>query len=116
MITDLTERMAVIERLAQHQLLHAAPRAELEWLAAHGEMRALQQGEFLARTGDRRESHHLYVMLSGRITTYVQLGGVRRKIRETRGGELAGLLPFSRRTHSTADIVVDDPVEMLHID
>jgi signal transduction histidine kinase len=106
----------MIERLADHQLLRDVPRAELEWLAARGQPRTLGQGEFLARTGDPREDHHLYILLSGRITTFVQLGGVRRKIRETRGGELAGLLPFSRMTHSTADIVVDDTIEMLHID
>jgi signal transduction histidine kinase len=116
MTTDSNDNAAIIERLARHDRLRAVPRGELEWLAAHGEMRTIAAGEYLARTGEPRERHHLYVLLSGQITSYVQRDRVRRKIRETRGGDFAGLLPFSRMAFSTAEIVVDEPVELLFVD
>jgi CRP-like cAMP-binding protein len=110
------EQSALIERLAQQRRLRAVPRPELEWLVTNGELRTFAPGEYIARTGDPRELFHLNVVLAGRVTTYVHRDRVRRKIRETRAGEFVGLLPFSRMTHSTADLVVDEPVELLRID
>ena len=112
---DGDERTALVERLSHHDRLLGVPRSELNWLAEHGTLRALAPGAFLARTGEPRALYQLQVLLRGRITTYVTRGGVQRKMRETRGGDFAGVLPFSRMTHSTADVVVDEPVEMLSI-
>jgi signal transduction histidine kinase len=109
------ERDAMIDRLAHHARLRAVPRAELEWLAAHGELRTLVAGEFLARIGDPREIHELYIILAGRISAYVQRDRLQRKIQEAGAGEISGLLPFSRMTKSTADLVVDEPLEFLCI-
>jgi signal transduction histidine kinase len=107
---------AIIERLSQHNRLRAVPLEELEWLAAHGEMRTLARGDLLSRAGDPRAAHHLNIVLSGRISVYVERPRVRRKIHEVRAGDFSGLLPFSRMTHSTADLVVDEPVDLLHVD
>ena len=41
----------LVERLATHKTLGAAPRAELEWLAAHGEFRRYEAGEKAALKG-----------------------------------------------------------------
>jgi hypothetical protein len=49
----------LLERLAQHDRLRFVPREELEWLVAHGELLRMEPGEFFARTGDPRESHHM---------------------------------------------------------
>src|SRR5690348_12681703 len=106
----------IVERLSQHTRLREVPRTELEWLAAHGEIRAHARGDLLSHAGDPRETHHLNILLSGRISVYVERPRVRRKIHEVRGGDFSGLLPFSRMTHSTADLVVDEPVELLHVD
>ena len=116
MTTDPTDRAAMVERLSRHERLRGVPRTELEWLAAHGQPCALAPGDVVAHMGDSRESLHLYIVLSGRLTTYVQRQRARRKLREVRGGELVGLLPFSRLTISTADVVVDDAAEVLRID
>ncbi len=35
----------LIDRLAEHRTLSAAPRTELEWLVAHGSIRELNTGE-----------------------------------------------------------------------
>jgi signal transduction histidine kinase len=116
MTTIPTDHAAMIERLSQLDRLRNVPHAELQWLAAHGTLRSLERGEFLTRTGDPREQLHLYIMLAGRIIAFVQRDHVQRKLREIRVGEVLGLLPFSRMTHTTADIFIEEPVEILQID
>jgi hypothetical protein len=49
----------LVERLANHRTVGAAPREELEWLAAHGFVRRLEVA--LSRKGALVEG--LYVML-----------------------------------------------------
>ena len=41
----MSESTDVVDRLAQHKILGAAPREELVWLATHGKLRRLEAGE-----------------------------------------------------------------------
>ena len=41
----------LVDRLTKHPILGAAPRAELEWLAAHGTLRCLEAGDPLSTKG-----------------------------------------------------------------
>ncbi len=113
----MTQLLAVpIERLASHARLEGVPTHELEWLATHGVLRSMPHGTYLARVGDPRDRLYFGILLAGSIITYVQRDGVQRRIRETRAGDLIGILPFSRMTYATADIVVGEPVEILQLD
>ena len=42
----------VVERLRRHRALAGVPEAELVWLAARGELRRMEAGDFLVRPGD----------------------------------------------------------------
>jgi CRP-like cAMP-binding protein len=84
----------LIDRLAEHKTLGAAPRPELEWLAAHGSIRKLDTGEVLSVKGRTVEA--LYIILSGRLALFVDRGAGLTKIIEWREGDVAGLLPYSR--------------------
>ncbi|MEO8735959.1 MAG: hypothetical protein ABI380_05410, partial [Edaphobacter sp.] len=59
----------LIDRLAEHKTLHAAPRTELEWLVAHGSIRKLNIDEVLSVKGQQVEA--LYIILSGRLALFV---------------------------------------------
>jgi signal transduction histidine kinase len=103
----------LVDRLAQHKTLGCAPRAELEWLAAHGTLRTLQTGEFLSFKGAQVEN--LYVILSGRLALFVDRGAGLNKVMEWRAGDVAGLLPFSRLSTAPGNSSALEPLEILAI-
>src|SRR5450432_368107 len=82
------------DRLAEHKTLGRAPRTELEWLAAHGSIRKLDTGEVLSAKGVQVVA--LYIVLSGRLALFVDRGAGLNKVIEWRGGDISGMLPYSR--------------------
>jgi len=105
----------IVDRLAGHKALGAAPREELAWLAEHGSLRHLHVGEQLSYKGKPVEN--LYIVLSGRIAIFVDRGAGRNKIMEWREGDVTGLLPYSRLAGLPApgDSIVEEPAELLAI-
>src|SRR5262249_46671242 len=83
----------LVDRLAEHKALSAAPREELAWVASHGTLRQLGAGEVLTAKGARVEG--LFVVLSGRVDISVDRGAGPKKIMEWRGGEGSGVLSYS---------------------
>ncbi|HEV2519429.1 MAG TPA: ATP-binding protein [Thermoplasmata archaeon] len=103
----------LVDRLAEHNTLGAAPREELAWLASHGSLRQLDAGEVLSAKGARVEG--LFVVLSGRIAISVDRGAGPHKIMEWRGGDVTGLLPYSRLVSPPGDTVAQEPSEILAV-
>jgi signal transduction histidine kinase len=87
------DRNALVERLAAHRMLGGAPRAELEWLATHGDFARIEKGEFVSRKGDAVDYMAMRYML------------------EAGAGEVSALLPFSRMRSALADVLVEETVE-----
>jgi signal transduction histidine kinase len=96
----------LIERLREHKALGAAPREELAWLAAHGSIRELDAGVVLTQKGARVEG--LFVLLSGHIAMSVDRGAGLHKIMEWRGGDVLGMLPYSRLLSPPGDSVAQE--------
>jgi len=107
------EATELVNRLAEHKTLGAAPREELAWLAAHGSLRHLGPGEVLTAKGAKVEG--LTVILSGRISISVDHGAGPRKIMEWRAGDVTGLLPYSRLVSPPGDTVAQEPTEVLAV-
>src|SRR6516165_582525 len=103
----------LVDRLAEHKTLGTAPREELAWLASHGSLRQLNAGEVLTAKGARVEG--LFVVLSGRIAISVDRGAGPHKIMEWRGGDVTGLLPYSRLVSPPGDTVAQEPSEVLAV-
>jgi signal transduction histidine kinase len=101
----------LIDRLAEHKTLAAAPREELVWLAEHGTLRHLAAGEVLSHKGVQVEG--LYVVLTGHVSLSVDRGSGPQKIIEWRAGEVSGILPYSRLTSPPGDAVAQEPTEIL---
>jgi signal transduction histidine kinase len=104
----------LVDRLAEHKLLGAAPREELAWLAAHGSLRQLDTGNVLTARGAKVEG--LFVLLSGRIAIFVDRGAGPQKMMEWRGGEVTGLLPYSRLVSPPGDTIAQEPTVILAVD
>jgi signal transduction histidine kinase len=105
--------MDLIDRLAEHKTLGAAPKEELAWLAAHGTLRKLDTGEVLAHKGVQVEA--LHVLLSGHVALFVDRGSGPQKAIEWRAGEVSGVLPYSRLGSAPGDAIALEPTEVLSI-
>lgn len=103
----------LIGRLSEHRTLGVAPREELAWLAAHSTLRKLAPGELMSTKS--KPVAGLYVLLSGRVGMYVDRGAGRHKIVEWRGGDIGGVLPYSRLKNPPGEAIVEEPTEVLQL-
>ena len=103
------DRNALVERLAAHRMLGGAPRAELEWLATHGDFARIEKGEFVSRKGDAVD--YMAILLAGRTVAILDRGTGMRYMLEAGAGEVSALLPFSRMRSALADVLVEGTVE-----
>src|SRR6185503_14775959 len=104
---------SVLDLLAQHKMIGAAPAAEHDWLVWHGTRRSLAIGDVLTRKGEVATA--LYILFSGYIVIRVDRGAGTHKIFERRGGEVSGLLPYSRGSKPPNDAIAEEPTELLAI-
>ncbi len=99
----------IMRKLLAHRMLGSAPRPELEWMVAHGELRRMDQGDLVGGVGE--EVNELIVLLSGRITVFQNRLGSRRKVAEWHAGEVTGLYPYSRMKYGQSDVTADAETE-----
>jgi signal transduction histidine kinase len=102
---------ALLDRLADHKTLGAAPRQELAWLAARGKLRTLNPGEILSTKGVPVDG--LHVLLTGHVTHCVDRGAGPVKVIEWRGGDVTGVLPYSRLVTPPGNSIAQEPTEIL---
>ncbi len=101
----------LVDRLAAHRTLGAAPREELAWLASQGSLRQVNPGDVVAQKGESVEE--LWVVLSGRLAIFVDRGTGVQKMVEWRAGDVTGLLPYSRLTSPPGNSIAQEPTEIL---
>jgi signal transduction histidine kinase len=85
---------SLVDRLTALPVFEEVPRADLEWLAAHGELRTIAAGQPLLDNSSW--AHEMMVVLEGRGALYSQTGSGKRKLLEGGAGRVLGILPFSR--------------------
>ncbi len=108
---DIADREALLARLAAHQTLGHAPREELEWLVAHGELRRFPAGTVYLAKGQPVDE--MAVLLSGRTVVHVERASGRRHLLETSAGAVTGALPYSRVVTVVGDVVMEDTTDAL---
>ncbi len=103
----------VLERLAAHKTLGDAPRAEHEWLAAHGTVMRAEVGEVVVPKGEPVPG--IFIIFSGTTVLRTDRGAGSHKIYEMGGGGLGGHLPYSRMAFAPADGRVEETSEYLMV-
>jgi signal transduction histidine kinase len=79
---------------------------------AHGRLRHLEPGEVLtARAAGFVEG--LFIVLSGQFALHVDRANGRERIMEWHGGDVGGMLPYSRLQSPPGDSIVDQPSEIV---
>jgi signal transduction histidine kinase len=84
----------IIERLAAHRTVGVVPREQLEWLVRAGHLYTVEAGEILTTSG--LPVAGLYIVLEGHLSIRVDRGTGSRIVMEWHGGDVTGLLPYSR--------------------
>src|SRR5512141_254782 len=100
----------VQDRLSEHRLLVGAPREQIEWLAARGQLVRLDTGTQLAPKGTTVPG--LYIVLSGHMSIHVDRGAGPQKVMEWRAGDVTGYLPYSRLDKSPGGVKAEEPTEL----
>jgi len=103
----------LVEQLAAHKTIGKAPREELAWLASHGSLQHLDAGEVLTKKDTSVEG--MFIVLSGHVVIFVDRGAGPRKTMEWRGGDVTGLLPYSRLVSPPGDTFIQEPTTVLAI-
>ena len=104
---------SIVDRLAAVPLFESVPRSELEWLAAHGELRTMDVGTVAFQTGEA--IHEMWIIFEGRAALYMEKGGASRKVTEAVSGQIVGTLPFSRFRASPGVGVAEEALTYLAI-
>ena len=105
---------SLIERLASHRTIGTVPRAQLEWLAGIGHEFTIEPGEIL--TPSTGPVKGLYVVLDGHLLIRVDRGAGPRIVMEWRGGDVTGLLPYSRIKGPPGDVVAEERSTIFTVD
>jgi signal transduction histidine kinase len=103
----------LVTRLAAHKAIGNVPRAELEWLVAHGTLERYQTGDMIARKGQPVEA--LYIILKGHVAHLLEQGGSWRKAIDWHDGDATGMLPYSRLANAPGNSVILEPTEILRV-
>ncbi|GLC24895.1 ATP-binding protein [Roseisolibacter agri] len=105
---------SLLERLAAHRTLAAVPREQLEWLARTGHLRVLEPGDILTASGPPVAG--LYVVLDGHLSIRVDRGAGPRIVMEWHGGDVTGLLPYSRIKTPPGNVVAERRTEVFMVE
>jgi signal transduction histidine kinase len=108
-----TGTISLVDRLAALSNFATIPRAELEWLAAHGRVVAVEPSDVVAPKNEQVE--RLLIILSGHIAVWVDRGAGLHRVISWRTGEVTGMLPYSRMKGPPGDNRVEEPSELLAI-
>jgi len=103
----------LIARLAAHKAIGNAPRAELEWLVAHGTLERYQDGDMIAQKGKPVEA--MYLILSGHAAHMLDQAGAWRKAIDWYAGDATGMLPYSRMSAAPGNSVILEPTEIFRV-
>jgi len=100
-------------RLAKHTSIGSAPVAEHTWLAAHGVARKYGVGDVVTAKGE--QAKNLLVVFDGHLVIRIDRGAGSHKVFEWRGGDVGGVMPYSRGASPPNDVVAEEPTEALTV-
>jgi len=111
-VTDMVEQ-DVMTRLAQHKALGKSPVSEHAWLAAHGTLCTYAPGDVITAKGEPAKK--LLVVFAGNFVIRMDRGAGSHKLFEWKGGDVGGVMPYSRVISPPNDVMAEEPTEALVI-
>lgn len=103
-----------LDELRPLSLFEGLSDAQLAWFCERGRRIELDAGEHMFERG--QPADFLFVVVTGVIEGYEEIGGQWLLVATTGRGEATGMLPFSRMTHYPRYTVAVEPSRVLRID
>ena len=97
---------SVVDRLAAMAVFESVPRADLEWLATHGEMRTYPEGSLFFNSTESIEE--MFVLIAGRLMLHMDNKAGGKRLLRAGAGRVLGTLPYSRFQRPPGATVVDE--------
>jgi signal transduction histidine kinase len=104
---------SLLDRLAAHRALSGVPRDQLAWLVETGSVETLEPGVVL--TPSTGPVKGLFIVLEGHLLIRVDRGSGPRIVMEWHGGDVTGMLPYSRIKAPPGDVVAEERTTLLTI-
>jgi signal transduction histidine kinase len=104
---------SLLDRLAANRTLSSVPRDQLAWLERNGVLETLEPGDVL--TPSTGPVKGLYVVLDGHLLIRVDRGSGPRIVMEWHGGDVTGMLPYSRIKAPPGDVVAEERTTILAV-
>ncbi|HEX4997115.1 MAG TPA: ATP-binding protein [Terriglobia bacterium] len=104
---------SILERLSAHKALGLAPKAEIEWVAAHGTLNHFAAGAVLSA---QEAADAVQVVLSGHLAIYRDRDGARRKTTDWFAGDVTGTMPYSRIKEPPGEVLAEEATDVFTID
>ena len=105
------EPPSLLDRLAAHRTLSLVPRDQLAWLVETGVVETLEPGVVL--TPSTGPVKGLFIVLDGHLLIRVDRGSGPRIVMEWHGGDVTGMLPYSRIKAPPGDVVAEERTTLL---
>jgi len=105
---------SLIDRLLAHRTVGEVPREQLVWLASVGVEQILEPGEIL--TASPAPVKAFYVVLEGHLSIRVNRGAGPHVVMEWHGGDVTGILPYSRVKTPPGSVVAEERTTVLAVD
>lgn len=112
-MSDSVTHESLVERLIAHRTIGGVPREQLEWLASVGTVLTFQPGDVMAYAG--QPVKRLMVMLEGHSSIRVDRGGGSRIVMEWHGGDVTGVLPYSRLKSPPGNVIAEEVTTVLDV-
>lgn len=103
----------MMTRLAQHRAVGSIPAAEHAWLVKNGKLLSYPVGGVVTAKGEPAKK--LLIVFSGRLVIWVDRGAGSHKVFEWKGGDVGGVMPYSRVVSPPNDVVAEEPTELLAV-
>jgi signal transduction histidine kinase len=100
------DQTALLARLEAHRTLAGVPKDQLAWVARVGHERVIEPGVVLTPSSGPVDG--LYIVLDGHLLIRVDRGGGPRIVMEWHGGDVTGMLPYSRIKGPPGDVVAEE--------
>ena len=100
----------LVRRFQAHRTIGSAPIEQLKWLAARSSVFLIQPGGTIMEIGEPIRA--LFVLLTGHTVIRVNRGGGSRKLMEWFGGDVSGVLPYSRLGAPPGRVTAEEPTEL----
>jgi len=104
----------LLDRLAVHRTLAGVPREQLAWLASVGFEQTIEAGEIL--TASPGTVRYLYIVFDGSLFIRVDRGTGPKTVMEWHGGDVTGILPFSRIKSPPGSVIAEERTHLLCVD